>query len=248
MKGIFFARPLEFRLESAAEGLRQGDSLHGNLTVLNQDSQAVSDLRLELALAYAVFRRIKTHGPTAYNIIERQILAEGFKLAAKGNRQAEWQMILPMDAPISSKEGSLFLLYGTDLSQAGAFGALDIPVGLASVLDTFITVCENRFAFKQKNAKFNKGFAEVVLAVPDHYPSLMELSVRLRLHEGALEVVFLTKAQTLDKKGTKVNKGEFAHTLPADQVMLNPTMPNRPLFQQTIRTVLEGILPPGALP
>lgn len=246
MKGLYFARPLEFRLETPAEQLRQGDAFSGTLTVTNR-GPAASGLSAQVALGYSTFKRVKTNGAEAVDVSDQVVLAEDFALDAGAQRVFEWSFKLPPDAPVTSKEGALFLLYGQNVKGQTASGHIDLRVAPGMLISTLLAVVETRFSFAQRAAKFYKGFTEFKLDIPDNYATLEELVMAAREVPEGMELEFTAKAQAFEKgpsKGAvKIKTMKASRMIPRDQLMANPSTPNRALFQSTFQEVLEEFIP-----
>ena len=240
MKGFFFAKPLEYRMETPAEELVQGQSFQGTLQVVNRGGTEEKPLVLEVGLAYGDLKRIKQNEPDAFNLLERHELAEGLTLAPNEEHKAEWEFALASDCPITSSVGCLFLLYGGNLDEPGRWSRIDLRVDLGPELQTFITTLENHFAFEAKSKHYQEGFTEVRFKPPSTYPTLEELSVLMRVR-GHDPEIYLHPQGPLPEQGKKADPpqgGSRAH--PGKEgvpVAGRPTQP--PPFQGAIRRRAE---------
>ena len=143
MKGLFFSKPLEFRLETPAEQLAQGDEIAGSLSVVNRGGGETLT-GLQVGLAHALLKDIKSGADHPFNEMAREVLAPPTPLKPGEERKADWKFSLPGDCPITSKEGTLFLLYGGDLNQPGQWTKLDLQVAPCMEIQGLITTLENR--------------------------------------------------------------------------------------------------------
>ncbi|MDH5753212.1 MAG: hypothetical protein OEZ59_12450, partial [Deltaproteobacteria bacterium] len=66
MKAMFFARPLEYRVEIPAERLEQGLVLAGRLDVSNRGPAELQGLTFAVGLAHADFKALKKDGSQAF--------------------------------------------------------------------------------------------------------------------------------------------------------------------------------------
>ena len=247
MKGFFFAKPLEYRIETPAEELLQGQSFQGTLQGVNRGGAEESPLVLEVGLAYGDLKRIKQNEPDAFDLLERHKLAEDIALAPNEGRKAAWELTLASDCPITSSVGCLFLLYGGNLDEPGRWGRIDLSVDLMPELQTFITTLENHFAFEAKSKRYQEGFTEVRFKPPGSYPTLEELSVLMRVREKesmALKFLFTLKgfSRSGDKKLIR-RKLEVERTLGKGEFLLPGGQPNRPHFRELVGAVLEEVVP-----
>ena len=247
MKGFFFAKPLEYRMETPAEELVQGQSFQGTLQVVNRGGTEEKPLVLEVGLAYGDLKRIKQNEPDAFNLLERHELAEGLTLAPNEEHKAEWEFALASDCPITSSVGCLFLLYGGNMDEPGRWSRIDLRVDLGPELQTFITTLENHFAFEAKSKHYQEGFTEVRFKPPSTYPTLEELSVLMRVREKegmTLKFICTLKglSRSRDRKLTR-RKVEVERTLGKKEFLLPGGQPNRPHFRELFGAVLKEVVP-----
>jgi hypothetical protein len=249
MKALYFAKPLEFRLETPAETLTQGESFAGEFVATNRGDAAQSDLDFSVALAYAEFKDVKDRPGSAFEVRDRRAIAEKKSLAPGESLRGNWEFTLPWDCPITSKSGALFLLYGTRLGEPGGFGMLDLRVNLAPVLETFIATVENQFQFEASSRRFTEGFTEVRLKPPESYPTLEKLELLLRYREGeGIDLVYKAKVKGMDREtraGLKTRNVTVERKLPPDQAFVGGKLPNRSLFRTAFEEALGEIVPMG---
>ncbi len=247
MKGLFFAKPIEYRVETPADQLFQGEALQGTMAIANRGAGPEQDLRMVVGLAYGDFKKIKENEPGGLELLDEHCLEEGLHLEPGGEHRAEWDFALRSDCPITSKEGSLFLLYGRDLAEETARSKIDLQVQLSPVLEAMVSSIENHFAFAAKSRAFANGFTEVRFKPPASYPTLEEMTVLMRLREEeGMELRFRCRTKKLDRsggKGMKSHVAEISHTYPRDQYMIHNTQPNRPLFRDIVESVLNETTP-----
>ncbi|MDH4224742.1 MAG: hypothetical protein OEW12_03745 [Deltaproteobacteria bacterium] len=244
MRGVIFLKPFEYQVESQAEELCQGSLMEGTLTLTNR-GEDVPDARVELALAYGDFKKVKA-GHQAFEEVSSQVLGERLALKTGESTRISWRLELPFSGPATTRFGSLFLLYGRSVKEEGGFGRLDLQVGLAPAVVTFLTVVETRFSFTEGGRRFANGFMETELIPPGNFPTLEELILKTRLDETGLNLVFAFQLKAFARgaqKGVQKRLLEVSRHIPADLLMLNPSTPNRPLFQQLFRSVLEEATP-----
>jgi hypothetical protein len=243
MKALYFAKPLEFRLDTPAESLLQGETFTGDFHAVNRGDAAIGALDLSVALAYAEFKQVKGDPAGAFALHERRELGSGVTLEPGAAFHAPWRFTLPLDCPITSKSGALFLLYGSP----GAFGMLDLKVSLAPVLETFIATIENLFSFEATGRKYSQGFTEVRLKPPRSYPSLEKFQILMRYREPqGMELVYQARVKGFDregKAGLKSRHLSLERTLPPEQALPGGKLPNRALFRQTFAETLAEIVP-----
>ncbi|MDH4120681.1 MAG: sporulation protein [Deltaproteobacteria bacterium] len=248
MKALFFARPIEYRLESSAENLLQGDSLQGTLTAANRGSEPLGPLTLGVALAFGQFKKVKDTGPGACKALEKIVAAEGVTLAPGQEHKAPWSLTLPPDSPVTGKNNGPFLLYGGDLSKVGDYGFIDLPVKPSLVPETFLTVVETRFSFEPRGMSWSGGFIQTTLKPSGAFPNLEELGLGLHPHAEGLDVVFTFKLKAFQRPGSKAPARkvvEIKRSLTQAECLLGQNLPNRNLFHAISKEVIDEALPPG---
>ena len=247
MKGLFFAKPIEYRLETPVDELVQGQTMEGSMLVTNRGQAAEKKLRMEVGLAYGDFKKIKDNEAGALEIVERKSLGKPFTLGPGDEKSAEWSFQLAHDCPVTSKEGSLFLLYGRDLDEAAARRKIDLRVQLSPVLETVIASIENHFAFASKSRSHADGFTEVRFKPPSSYPTLDEMIVLMRVREKeGMDLEFHCRVKTFDRvagRGLKLRLVKLKHNFSRDEYLNYNTQPNRELFKTVIGKVLAKATP-----
>ncbi len=246
MKALHFAKPLEYRLETPAEELLQGQSFAGRLAVTNRGAEARSGLDVEIALAYGQFKSIKTRGARAFEIVRQHRLAEALQLAPGDSRSADWAFELARDCPITTSEGGLFLLYGSGLGTEEGWGRIDLQVRLHPVLETLITTIENQFHFEARTRRNSDGMVEVKFKPPPSYASLEEFYVRMRMLPEQLALVFRFKIKALARggaKGVKQRTEDLERSLSPAEYLIGNTHPNRAALREVVASALGEALP-----
>lgn len=242
MRGLYFAKPLEYRLEIPGDVFVQGRTIDGTLSVTNRDSAPRDNLILQIGLAYGNFKELKESGSTALNVLARDILAQGFSLQPNEAREEDWQLPLAPDAPIQCKDGGPFLLYGGELETASARGQIDLPIQLSLPLEAFVTTLENHFAFEERGRRFVDGTVEVRFKPPVSYPTLEELLLALQMdgQQVALELRARGKGfKRGGEGGVTIKKTSVEKAVPVKELLLPSGQPNRPVY----RTLIDNLLP-----
>lgn len=246
MKGLHFARPFEYRLETAQENILQGQAIEGTLAVVNRDTAGQGPLDLEIALVYGEFKEIKEKGAQAFSFIERVTLAKDLRIGPGQTHQASWRFKLALDCPVTSRQGSLFLLYGSDLSTPGGWGRIDLPVDLAPPLQVLVGLVENSFAFIEKGRRHTEGFTELKLKPPASYAALEELLLSVRLNAEGLALRFRGKVKGLSRGtvgGVRWRWVDHERVLPLEQVLVKEGQPDRQLLRSAFEEAIKEITP-----
>lgn len=244
MRALYFAKPLEYRLEVSGEEFEQGQPLAGTLCVTNRGSAVLDDLMLELGLAYGVFREIKEEGNQSLTLLEGSQLAKGFSLEPGAEKKEAWELPLGNAAPIMSKEGSPFLLYGANLKQVGARGQINLPVGLSSPASAFIATLENHYAFESRASICAGALLETRFKPPGSYPLLDELTVTMKIDHKAVTLVFKGKGKGIRggaAGGLIAKHSSTKKTIPLEKFGFDRGRPNRGLYRELIDAMMPKI-------
>lgn len=244
MRGLYFAKPLEYRLEVPGNEFVQGTPLRGTLIVTNRDTKALSGLSLNVGLAYGVVKTLKAEGASALRILERTTLAEDFALNPGEERRAEWELPLHPMAPIQSKEASPFLLYGGNLEAPESRGQIDLPVQLAPPLRAFLTTLENHFAFELRGCHCEDGILEGRFKPPASYPTLEELTVLIGLEPESVRIEFQGRGKGFKlgaEGGLQTKKRAGVRSVPTAQFLPPGRPPNRALYRSLVDEMLPEI-------
>ncbi len=246
MRALHFAKPLEYRLETPAEQLTQGDAFAGQLFVTNRGGEALRDGMLEIALAYGRIRHVKAGQQDAFEIITRHRLAAALTIAPDDAHQAAWEFTLARDCPISTKEGTLFLLYGGDLAQPQGWGRIDLQVVLHPVLETLVGTIETQFQFEARGRKNVADAVEVRFNPPASYPTMKEFHARLALRGDDLDVTFRATLKALARggaKGVSTRSEQIQRSLPPGEYLIGNAHPDRAAMKALIGEALRELLP-----
>ena len=246
MKALFFANPVEFRLETGAETLVQGDTIAGSFTAVNRGNGALNDQHLSVGLAYAVFKEIKDTPAGAFEIIDTANLAASASLNPDNEFTAPWRFDLADECPVTTKAGSLFLLYGGRFDAPGGFGMLDLRVNLSPVLATLIATIENHFSFKAGSPKTIGGFTEIPFTPPASYARLERFNVLMRISGDGMALKYKAKVKVFVRgsaKGVKLTSVDLERAYPLHKVLIGGKHPNRAFFKSEVQSVLTEIVP-----
>ena len=166
MKGTFFQKPLEFRLEVDGETWNQGDKITGSLNIKNHgaDPAALSEFRV--ALAHGELKKVHAKSPEAFKILNTTPGSAGAKLESEKEFTLPWTFETNRNSPITDTSSSLYLLYGRG-DATEHLGHIQLNMNPDSVIQDIIQIFVIAFRFVVKTRKFAKGSVEVKLAPPD---------------------------------------------------------------------------------
>lgn len=184
MKGVSFQNGVEFKIQIEGESWQPGDLIKGQI-----ESKPLAEG--SLYFVEGIDKKIKTKSADAFIILKEQ--------NAKTLPQ-EWEYSIPMDARISDKNGSLYLLYGRGdaLEKLGLLKLNIIPHLL--IRDLIALICGN-FRFAQKNLSAGKkGLAEIKLDPPGvkEWAMLEQLVLFAKISDSHLECNFQFHRKEVD--------------------------------------------------
>ena len=244
MRALYFAKPLEYRLEISGEAFTQGQLLTGTLCVTNRGPATLDKLNLELGLAYGVFKEIKEEGNQALTLLKRSQLAKGFSLDPGAEKKEPWELPLANAAPIKSKEGSPFILYGAHLNRVEARGQIDLPVDFSPQVSAFIATVENHYAFEARASKCEGAVLETRFKPPGSYPLLDELTITMKIDDKAVVLEFNGKGKGIRggaAGGLVARQSSTKKTIPLEKFGFGQGLPNRGLYRELVDTMLPKI-------
>jgi hypothetical protein len=209
MRGIFFQKPLEFRLEVQGDTFSQGDQISAVLTVKSHASEVAVLNSLSMLLALGNTKKVKAKKDEgAFEVVQSAELERGIELAPGQEIAIPGRFSLERNAVVTDKSQSLYFLYG-DSPELSALGNLPLtctphPQVLA-IFDTFTSV----YGFIDKGQFSKDGWTCAKYKAPDtrRLSLVEELVVCCRFEEGAeLHVRYDFKVKRFDTESeVKVN-------------------------------------------
>lgn len=207
MRGLFFQKPLEFRLDVQGDSFRQGDTLSAALTVKSHGSEGVVLRDVSLLLAVGSSKKVKAKDADAFEVVQRGEIERGVELGPGQQLSFPVTFSLDRNAVVSDKNQSLYLLYGNscDLHALGNLPLTCAPHAyVRAVFDTFTSV----YSFIDKGESSKDGWTCAKLKAPDtrRLSLVEELSVCCRFEGTELLVNYDFKVKRFDTESeSKVN-------------------------------------------
>jgi hypothetical protein len=232
MRGSCFIKPFELIITTEQESWEQGGEISGHLEIKGDGDQG----EIRVVLAYGTFKKVRKQTEDAFTA------PISINLGADG----KFSTLLTIDAAITDKSGSLYLLYGVgdDLSK---FGQLQLQVDAAAPLITFQKILVDFFRFRVAQTKFNKGYVEIKLAPPGtkEFVTLDALTCLLRMDGDDLEIKYTFKVRTLDMASGKMQVEQKAKKF---ESRLNPKeyllhgAPNYDIIKGEIKQIFKQVI------
>ncbi len=249
MKGTTFLRPYELCLEIDGEKWLQGDKIKGEISLKCHSDGSEIITNLNIMLVHGLFKNIKNSKTDSLNIISSQILGENIEVDSKNDFKKDWEFKLEQDAPITDKNGSLYVFYGIgdDLSS---YGSLQLEVDLVEELTNYLKVFEDFIRFKVHHKKYKKGLTEVRLLPPktQELGSLEYLTCFLRLVDRNIEIKYIFKTKKIQAtvgmefEVIKTEK-EFNQILTPDDYLRYGNAVNHDGIKKSINEIIANIIP-----
>jgi hypothetical protein len=207
MRGVSIQQPYELRLEVQGEDFTQGQSVPCVLTIKNRSGASAPLETPALLLAVGNLKKVKAKDADAFEVIARAECERGIEVPGGG--EASFQHTFPLDvnAVITDKTQSLFLLYGNserpaDLAQL--LLTVKAHSHLRAIFDTFTTVFN--FVSKGESSKKDGWTCSKMKPPESRRLSLVEeLNLSVRFESDALVVKYLFNVKRFDTAMTSVS-------------------------------------------
>jgi hypothetical protein len=187
MKGMSFQNGVEFKVVIEGESWSQGDEIRGKI-----ESKPLSPVQVYLAEGND--KKVKAKSADAFIVLQE---------LTSPKAPFDWKFPLNLDARISDKSGSLYLLYGNQ-ENLDKLGQLRLDILPHIHLKDLIDLCTMHFRFALKSIGFAKsGDTEIKLGPPSNkeWTFLEELVIHAKLNESTLQTRFQFHRKEID--GTK---------------------------------------------
>ncbi len=246
MKGLFFQRPLEFRLLVDGESWRQGDTVKGTLIVKNQGTSEVQTAGIGVWLAHAAGTKVAQKKEDAFTALADRAFSEPSSIAPGADVQMSWEFPLDVNCPITDKSKSLYLVYGQG-NPTPLLGQLQLKVQPFQAIQDYLAILNTEFRFVIKSMKSSKGYVEVKLEPPTAkaYVSVEGLTLSCRIADGKMEFEYdfeMKKVQAgpASMKLDKSHKNyEFAYA--PNEYLLQSGRFNYVRIEQDMKAMLDQV-------
>ncbi len=239
MRGTLFKDGIEYNVEINGESWIQGQTIKGVLRLKGQGD--VSPVRV--ILGYGKFKNIKSLAEDKkWEIIEEIVLSDSTSANPAEYQEFEWSFNLAEDAPITDKQGSLFLLYGPD-------GCLQLNIEMKEIFKQYLEIFENFFRFKAAQIKYKKGGVDIKFNPPksNELASVDGLNSFLQLKEDNFVIKYNFKLTSLDSIGgsvmAKKKEKEIITELTPKEYLIYGSSPNQEKIIDSIKEVIQQVKP-----
>ncbi len=246
MRGLFLQNSTEVRLDVQGDSFEQGQAVPCTLTLTNRGSQAVTLAAPTLRLALGDAKLVKAKDPAAFLAISSAELARGLELLPGRAEALSHSFQLDINAPISEKAKSPFLLYG-ESNEVSSLGQLPLTVvphkHLRAIFDTFTTV----FGFVTKGESSKNGWTSVKLKPPESRAMSFvdEVNLSARFNDDELQLSFLFSVKKLDASqatvGVRKAKTEVSQRWPRANLLFGGDFVRQEFVEEKIRDALAEV-------
>ena len=224
MRGVTIQNQLEFKLESSIEYVAQGERVPCSLTVKNHGTDTVPLSQLSISLVLGNLKKVKAKADDAFEFLAHAQLDRSVLLAPGADVSVSWEFALDLNAPITDKSQTPYLLYGNGESSA-LLGQLPLTVKMHPHYRAIFDTCETVLSLINKGETWKDGFTTVKYKAPDlrKFSLVDEILVSVRFVEDSLEVIYQFKVKKLEATATSMNfkkgKAEVAQTWTAEEYL-----------------------------
>lgn len=236
MRGTFFQKPIEYRLEVKGESWKQGETIYGALSVKNHGGDPLDKSDIGVHLAIGDLKQVRLKSNEAFEILSSTFFKDT-------EDTLDWHFEISRNSPITDKSGSLFLLYGKGATQR-ALGQLQLQVQPHPLIQEFIDRFQVQYRFVVKGLKAGKHGVEAKLAPPSGktFATLDHAIVSAKFDDDALGLRYVFNIKKVDTAaaGFEVAKAkrEVTQTIAPNEYRTASGRFNQDLLEQRIKEAL----------
>jgi hypothetical protein len=246
MRGVFIQQPFEFRLEVPGDSFVQGSSVSCTLTAKNHGDAAAMLETPTLVLALANLKKVKAKDVSGFEAVVSPELERGVEVAAKGEYSFKHSFDLQLNAAITDKGQSPYLLYG-NASEVAGLGQLMLTVSPHPHLRAIFDTMTSMFSFVAKGETWKDSWTCARFKPPEsrRMSFVEELSLSARHTAEALELRFVFLVKKFDTSMTKVEvkkgKAEVCQTWPRAEYLFGGDFLNQEYAEKMIDSALGEV-------
>jgi hypothetical protein len=238
MKGTFFQRPLEYKIDLEGESWFQGDTLKGTLNISNHGTDEIDLSETGCHLCFVDIKKMKAKNEKAFTFLDSKLIENDSNL--------DFEFKLGEACQITETGSSLYILCGNK-EKPFEGGLLQLQISPTKIIQNFIETFENFFRFKFKTLKNKKGFIEAKVVAPTakEWSKLQGLTLKMRLVDSNLELDYQFKIKSVSfdtgAMETKDSKLSIASNLSAKQHSSFGGSANQEGMMSAITEVLDQV-------
>lgn len=245
MKGNFFAKPLEYKLDVNGESWQQGSMLQGSLIIANHGAETILVKDLGIHLCFGNNKKIKAKDGKAFEVIDSK-LPDTETILSKSETSIDFNFALNSNAPITEKTQSLYLVCG-DINHPFDGGMLELNIAPIKAVSDFMEIFQTFFKFKFKTLKNKKDWVAVQVTPPDSkdWVNIQKLNLHMKVEDQKLNINFIFNLKKLSfdstLTGTKDSKLEVPIIMEKKDYLTFGDSPNQVKIMKVIEEVLDQV-------
>lgn len=246
MRGTFFQRPVEFKIQIDGESWNQGAPVAGTLVVKNHGNEPLALEGIHVDLAHAQLRKVRSKDAEAFDVLATAKLDAQAPLAQGQEATMDWSFQTDRNCPITDNTSSLFVVYGRG-STPDQLGQLQLNVQPFALIQDYLQEFTTQFRFILKSKKFTKNGVEAKLEPPDSkaFATLEGVSIFFRFDGESLETKWVFNVKGLEATAasvdTKKKKKDLTQVLTREQYLTSTGRVNHDKIVQAAKEALASV-------
>lgn len=213
MKGVFFQRPLEFKLQINGESWDQGDAVSGTLMIKNHGPR-LSLADAQVHLAHGNLKQVRAKASDAFELLGSSPMPT-IDLATGAEASLDWSFTTDRNCPITDSSGGLFVLYGRG-SITEQMGQLQLAIRPYEVIQDFLSEFTTQFRFVTKALKAgSRSTVDAKLVPPDSraFASLDYVVVKMSFDGDVMNLRYVFTMKKIEAKKKKKKKKDVVQSM-----------------------------------
>lgn len=237
MRGTFFQKPLELKIEINGESWIQGDKISGELNIVDHSGQ--NDLsKCGVAFAIIDLKKFKDKKDGAVTVLDKVINVN--------SPQVNFNFSVAKNSQITEKNITPSLLVG-NLDDLLSCSVMQLNIGVHKSISDYVNLIEMFYRFKLKGLKSKKGEIELTLTAPSSkdwsqvekfivLASVSDEGISLK-HQAVVKKISFENMQTT----TKEVKVSFDAVVSKKEMYSFEESINQDLFKNIFEQMLDKI-------
>jgi hypothetical protein len=249
MKGQIFDVDKSITLTVDGEKWNQGEIIKGNIEITNTSTHNIDIQSTKIQLCYGDFKKVQQKSKNAFQIVSTVDINLNQQLKPKSSLKGLFEFETGLNAFITDKKGSLFILYYPKMvNDSLEFAHLQLIIQPHFILDEFSKILEMFFRFKLKEVKNSSGGTIYNYLAPSskEFSNLDSFDLVFKFHEDksiSIETLAALKKIEVSSSVNKLKKykKEFTHVLTPKEYFLAPGIMNQDRIIQFLNEILNQI-------
>jgi hypothetical protein len=225
MRAMFVHQGIQYQLDVSGEDFRPGDTVAGSIKAKNHGAATLPLDSLFVTLALGNIKKAKAKESDAFEAVESPELGASGELPAGGEKSFPFSTTLDKNAPVTEKNQSLFLLFGSR-QFPDSRSELRVTVLRHPHVQTIHEILESSFQCVYKGEKSSDDWL-VSKFSPSSSRKLSlvnEFLLKSRFSDDTLQLEFVFNVKKFDTSATAINvkkgKNVVEQTLQPNEYLL----------------------------